>query len=54
MDSIVLFLKEGTLPGEKGKIDKYKRKLLIFGYPMNKSCTNVRFLDRTCYVSISK
>ena len=26
MDSIVLFLREGTLPREKGEVDKVRRK----------------------------
>ena len=59
MDSIVLFLREGTLPREKGegrreRQIKYEGKLLVFGCPRNKSCTNVRFLDSTSYVSILK
>ena len=30
MDSIVLFLKEGTLPKEKGEADKLRRKTPCF------------------------
>ena len=50
MDPLVLFLKEGVLPLEKGKAEKYRGKPLTFGCPRSKSCTNVPSLDHTCFV----
>ena len=55
MDPLVLFLKEGVLPHEKGEAKKkYGGKLIVFGCPRSKSCTNALSLDHTCFVFISR
>ena len=50
------FYSLGKVPylGRRERQIKYEGKLLVFGCPRNKSCTNVRFLDSTSYVSILK
>ena len=48
MDSIVAFLKEGTLPNDKGvaKKKKYEEKLPAFGCPRSKSCISALLQGR--------
>ena len=53
-DPLVLFMKEGVLPHEKGKAEKNGGKLLVFGCLKSKSYINAFSLDHTCFVFIPK
>ena len=54
MDPIVLFLKEGTLPEEKGEPDKVRRKAPCFWLSEEQKLYTRSFFGHTCYVSILK
>ena len=49
MDSIVLFLKEDILPRISQKLIRCVKRLLNFGCPKTKNCTNALSLGHTCY-----
>ena len=54
MDTLVLFLKEGTLPGGKGEANKVRRKSPHFWLSKEQKLYKCSFSDHTCSVSILK
>ena len=53
MDPILMFLERDVLLEEKSEAKKVRKKLLCFGCPRTKSCTNVLFLDHIYFAYIS-
>ena len=54
MDSLVFFLKKGTLPKEKGEADTVQRRDPRFWLFEKQKLHKRSFLDHTCCVSILK
>ena len=54
MDSIVAFLKEGTLPNDRGEADKVRRKAPAFRCLRNRSYTSTLLQGRIHFVFTQK